>query len=61
MTPDAKEAVLAALPPEQDSKEQSRVSTYEPPALVALGNVHALLAAGGNSVSGDGTKGQMRQ
>jgi hypothetical protein len=29
--------------------------------LVALGNVHALLAAGGNSISGDGTKGQMRQ
>lgn len=61
MTPDAKEAVLAAVPPEQDSQEQPRVLTYEPPTLVALGNVHALLAAGGNSVSGDGTKGQMRQ
>jgi len=61
MTPDAKDALLAAPPPERDAQEQPRVPTYEPPALVALGNVHALLAAGGNSISGDGTKGQMRQ
>jgi len=61
MTPDAKDALLAALPPEHDTQEQPPVLAYEPPALVALGNVHALLAAGGNSVSGDGTKGQMRQ
>lgn len=60
MTPDDKDAVSAAVPPAHDAKDQPGVPAYEPPALVALGNVHALLAGGGTSVSGDTVKGQMR-
>jgi hypothetical protein len=33
---------------------------YEPPVLIPLGNVHALLAGGGMSMTNDSQKGQMR-
>jgi len=60
MTPDAKEPILGALPDEQDSQEVPRVLTYEPPALVALGNVHALLAGTSASLTFDSNKITMR-
>lgn len=59
MTLDAKEPKPAAAPDRQDQQDHLGPVAYEPPALVPLGNVHSLLAAGGISPAGDGVRGQM--
>jgi len=59
MTPHAKDPKPAAAPDHQDRREPLGPVAYEPPALVPLGNVHSLLAAGGVSPTGDGVRGQM--
>lgn len=58
MTIDAKEPKPAAAPDHQDQRDELGRVAYEPPALVPLGNVHSLLAAGGLSPTADGPRGQ---
>ena len=55
MTPDA---IGTGQIPESDDHEKTEVPgpSYEPPVLVPLGNVHALLASGGMSPQGDASK-----
>lgn len=60
MTLDAKSGVVIATPDDPDGKAPEVQSGYETPVLIPLGNVHALLAAGGTSATTDGPPGQMR-
>jgi len=59
MTPDATASGTVSVPEDKETADVPRPS-YEPPVLVPLGNVHALLASGGTSPTGDGSKVSMR-
>lgn len=60
MTPEGKENAVAAAPEGREQDQQTGPSVYEPPALIALGNVHALLAGTGASPVLDSNKVGMR-
>ena len=61
MTRDTNGTDQPLVPDDQEAPERLPRSSYEPPVLVPLGNVHALLAAGGPSPHPDAQKGANRQ
>ena len=61
MTLDAKTGADAPASKDQEETVPGSPTAYETPTLVPLGNVHALLAGGGLSVTLDGVAKLKRQ
>jgi hypothetical protein len=59
MTLDPKDLETTVAPPEAAGASETSEPKYEVPVLIPLGNVHALLAGGGMTIS-DGGKNSKR-